>query len=309
MNSSALRFRDVTRSFGSTRALDGLDMEVPRGSICGFVGPNGAGKTTTMAIATGLLMPDSGIVDILGQGPFDATLHSGRVSLLPQDCRLNPHTSIRNLLIHLARLQGMSRSQARKDCARLLEAVALEERANRSLRTLSHGMKRRLYVAQAFLGNPELVLLDEPMAGLDPQIVVRIRDLMFMHRGSCTLLVSSHVLWELETFCDHMIFLDSGRCVENAPMDVLTDKKCTVRVSFTGQLPLQALQAALPDLELALEAGELQIKAPASWSLSRLNGICLPVLLVNGVEILEVKAGRSLEEAYLDSGKTQETYE
>ena len=227
---SALRLRGVVKRYGKERGLDGLDLEVPKGSVFGLVGPNGAGKTTTFGIVSGALRADEGSVDILGGGAFDAQRHAGRVSVLPQDCALNAHSSAMQLLTFFAQLQGLRRRDAQKDAERVLELVKLRERAGARVGQLSHGMRRRLAVAQAFLGSPELVLLDEPTGGLDPELVVDMRELLRSQRGKRTLIISTHILGDIESTCDHVAFLEAGRCLRSGPLADLTKRSGLVRL-------------------------------------------------------------------------------
>ena len=297
---SALSLNVVMKSYGANRALDRLTISVPEGSICGLVGPNGAGKTSTFGVVGGFIREDAGAIDVLGMGPFSAEKHSGLVTLLPQDCELSPYMPVRVLLIHFARLQGLSRHDARKDADRVLAMVDLSDRADQRIRQLSHGMRRRVATAQAFLGDPALILLDEPTSGLDPTQVVRLRELFRSQRGRRTLLISSHILSELEAACDHVILMEKGRCIRQGPMSEITGRGTLVRVHTNGAVPLAEIQAALPDLTVYQEGPEeLVIRAKVSIPTGALNARVLPVLLSAGVSIVEVHQGTSLEAVFL----------
>ncbi len=297
--SLALRLSGVKKAYGSNRALVGLDLEIPRGVVCGLVGPNGAGKTTTFGIVGGVLKPDEGSVDLLGLGPFDPVKHGGRVTLLPQDCELNPHTSVMDLLVFYARLQGMSREGARREAERCLELVDLGDRRAQRIKQLSHGMRRRVAVAQALLGDPELVLLDEPTSGLDPDQVVRLRDVFRAQRGQRTLLISSHILSELEAACDFVVMMELGRRVLQGSMDEVTRVGHRVTYLLRGQPDLETLRTKLPDLHLELD-GSLVVQGPPGVDVGAINGAVLPLLLAEGLEVLEVRRGQSLEQRWLE---------
>lgn len=296
---SALSLKGVVKSYGASRALDGLDIEVPQGAICGLVGPNGAGKTTTFGIVGGFIRPDAGEIDVLGGGPFATAAHSGRVTLLPQDCELSPYMPVRDLLVHFARLQGLSRHDALRDADRVLELVDLADRATHRIRQLSHGMRRRVATAQAFLGDPALILLDEPTSGLDPSQVVRLRELFRDQRGRRTLLISSHILAELEATCDHVILMERGRCIRQGPMSAITGRGTLIRIHTAGPVPLARIAAALPGLTIEHASDELIIQAPGAVDAGAINARVLPVLLAEQVAILEVHQGTSLEAAFL----------
>lgn len=296
----ALVLEGVSKRYGKTVALDGLTLSIPRGVVCGLVGPNGAGKTTTFGIVGGFVEADAGRVDVLGGGPFVAATHRGRVSLLPQDCELNPHTPVRDLLVFYARLQGMTAAEAARDADRVLDLVALTERGGSRVRQLSHGMRRRVAVAQAFLGDPELVLLDEPTNGLDPDLVVRMRELFVGQRGKRTLVVSSHVLAELEAACDHVVFLERGRCVKAGGIAEVTRRGARVRVVLAARIDAAAaIATVLPAATLEWEAdATLVVDAPGE-DVAALNAALLPALIGAGGRVLEVRAGESLEAAWL----------
>jgi len=296
---NALTLEGVEKSYGKLKALNGLTLSIPKGVICGLVGPNGAGKTTTYGVVGGLVQPDSGRIDILGSGPFEPRRHRGRVTLLPQDCALNPHTPVRDLLRFYARLQGMTAGEANREADQALDQVALSDRAGSKIRQLSHGMRRRVAVAQALLGSPELVLLDEPTSGLDPELVARMREIFTAQRGRCTLVISSHVLVELEAVCDHVIFMEAGRCVSSGSLMDLTGQRSAVRVLLESPVDLAALRAALPGVTAREDGAELTLVVPDGESVSAFNRRALAALLALEAEIVELRRGRSLESAWL----------
>ncbi len=295
----ALRLAAVTKAYGRVRALDGLDLEVPRGATMGLVGPNGAGKTTTFGVVGGLVRPDAGQIDILGQGAFDPAAHRGRVLLLPQDSELNPHTPVRTLLVNLARLQGLTRAGAGRAADRVLDEVELADRGGFRIGQLSHGMRRRVAVAQALLGEPELVLLDEPTSGLDPALVVRMRDVVRRRRGRVTLLISSHVLSELEAVCDHVAFLEAGRCVRQGPLDEVTGRTARIRVQLGAPADPAALAALLGDLPFEVDGAAVVVHVPGDADVAATNRRILPALIAAGHDVLEVTLGDRLEAAWM----------
>jgi len=298
---AALALRGVKKRYGRQDALRGLDLEIPKGAICGLVGPNGAGKTTAFGVVGGLVRADEGAVDILGTGPFDARTHRGLLGLLPQDSSLPPHLTVRQALFHYGRLQGMTTPEARKEADARIDDVDLRDRADSRIATLSHGMRRRVQVAQALLGSPALVLLDEPTNGLDPHLVARMRELLAAQRGRRTLVVSSHVLAELEMICDHVAFIERGVAVAAGPIETFTHARARVRVTLDGPAPLDALTRELPDVQVEVVGTEIVCTAPVGWDTPRLNAAVLPVLLREGASIRAVVSGETLEAAYLRS--------
>ena len=219
----AVSSRGLVKRYGKRRALDGFTLDVPEGCVMGLVGPNGAGKTTWMMAVAGLVRIESGSIGLFGGShPFTAALHSGRLAILPQDAELPLESTPEGFLRGLARLQGLKADAARESVRKVLEAVNLSDRATASIRSLSHGMRKRLMAAQCFLGEPELILLDEPMNGLDPEEAVRFRNLILSRREGCTVVVSSHNLADLEKFCTHITFVRDGKVVKTASLKDLT---------------------------------------------------------------------------------------
>lgn len=306
-NTTALQFAGVTKRFRRRTALDGLDLKVPRGCILGLVGSNGAGKTTTMSLTCGLLSPTAGIIDVLGDGPFSPRLHSGRVSLMPQDSDIPPTACVLDVLLYYARLQGLSSSDARTHVYRALDRIHLTDRANSIVRTLSHGMRRRLVIAQVFLGNPELVLMDEPMSGLDPVEVARVRDLICSRRGAETIVISSHNLHEIARICDEVAFIENGKTVQQDSVDALTEQECVIQYRLAaGILSLDALQIQAPETEMTASEDNslLTVKCLADDACAaETNRVVLAALLAQNADILEVQRGQDLETTYLARAK------
>ena len=234
MTGFALETRNLVKRYGRRRVLDGFTLAVPRGAVLGLVGANGAGKTTWMMTVAGLLRPASGTIDILGGGPFDAAIHAGRLALLPQDSELPLEATPTGLFYRFGRLQGLSAETARRSAAEVLKAVNLADRAKSSIRSLSHGMRTRVRVAQCFLGNPELVLLDEPLNGLDPLEADRLRRFLRSRAGNQTIIISSHNLHDVEQLCTHVAFVENGRVVRMDTLSELTRGRSLESV-FLGQ--------------------------------------------------------------------------
>jgi len=299
----AARLAGVTKRYGRLVALSDLSFEIPHGAICGLVGPNGSGKTTAMGVLAGLLHIESGTVDLLGGGPFTVETHGGRIGIMPQDSEPSPYASILDSLRYFAELQGMNKSDAGAEAQKWLSLVRLQDRSSSKYGALSHGMRRRFSLAQAMLGSPELVLLDEPTSGLDPELVIEIRDMIVQLRGKSTVLVSSHILSELESMCDHAVFLEKGKCVRQGPMKAITREESVVRYRLDRKPDVSALQAGLFDCKVVWEAGTLVIHGPPTRSLVDINTLGLRLLLDAGVGIIEVVAGESLESAYMESRK------
>jgi ABC-type multidrug transport system ATPase subunit len=219
---SAISIANLSKRFGNLKALHDVSLDVPMHSVFGLLGPNGAGKTTLFSIIAGFLQDDGGEIAVLGRSIRRISELRGRVSILPQDAAFERNTPIIDQLVFLRRLDGQDQATAEREVRETLEQVGIGEYAKRGARVLSHGMTKRLGIAQAFLGSPELILLDEPTAGLDPANARQIRDLIHALRERATIVVSSHNLSEIQDLCDHVAILDHGRLVASGSVAELT---------------------------------------------------------------------------------------
>lgn len=205
--------RNLTKRFGETTAVDGIDLVVEEGSVHGFVGPNGAGKTTTMQLLVGLLEPTDGAVTIAGEPPGSKAANE-RLGYSPQELPLHESMTGRRYLEYMGRAAGMDRNAVRDRAAELLEWLDLTDAATQRIGEYSGGMKRRISLAQAMIHEPDLLILDEPTTGLDPsgrqQIMDALRDLP---DEGITVFVSSHVLSELEQYVGTVTILRKGEIV------------------------------------------------------------------------------------------------
>jgi ABC-2 type transport system ATP-binding protein len=224
---AAIRLAGVTKSFrghlGIRRsvAVAGLDLEVRRGEIFGLLGPNGAGKTTTLKMLIGLLRAERGEVVLLGGAPSDAGVRA-RIGYLPENPYFYDHLTAEEFLDFYARLQGIPRAIRRERVRETLARVGLAERAGTALRKFSKGMVQRLGLAQAMQHEPELLILDEPMSGLDPIGRRQVRDLILgLRAAGSTVLFSSHILQDAEMICDRVGILQAGRLRSVGRLDEL----------------------------------------------------------------------------------------
>jgi ABC-2 type transport system ATP-binding protein len=214
MTSTALSVTGLTKRYGARTVVNDLDLELPRGVVAGFVGPNGAGKTTTMAMLLGLVRPSAGTGTVLGRPISEPAAYLPHVGALIESPAFYPSLSGADNLRMFATVAGHSPGSI----PALLAQVGLGDRGGDRYRSYSLGMKQRLGIAAALLGDPELLILDEPANGLDPQGVREMRSLVGELAGSGrTVLVSSHDLSELEQVCDWLILIDTGRSLFQGP--------------------------------------------------------------------------------------------
>jgi len=241
-----LHVRDLRKTFTQgflrrrTEALRGITLTVERGEIFGFLGPNGAGKTTTIKILMGLLFPSSGTAELLG-APAGDRAAKARVGYLPENPYFYDYLSVRELLDMVGRLHGQVRSLRRKRAEELIERVSLGHAAGRPLRSFSKGMLQRAGLAQALMGEPELVVLDEPMSGLDPVGRKEVRDLVFELRDQgTTVFFCTHILADATALCDRVGILVKGRLRDVGSLAELLNPKLH-GVEIVWQAPDSAL--------------------------------------------------------------------
>lgn len=221
-----LEIRDLKKRYGNFQALDGLDLEIKKGELFGFVGPNGAGKTTTLKIISGLLAPDSGQVRIGGVDALknNRTLKE-KIGYVPDFFGVYDNLKVSEYMEFFASCYGISGLQGRRRCELLLAQVKLEDKAEFFVDGLSRGMKQRLCLARALIHDPELLILDEPSSGLDPR--TRVEFMMMLkelREQGKTLIVSSHVLSELSELCTDIGIIEQGRMVLHGSIEQILER-------------------------------------------------------------------------------------
>jgi lipooligosaccharide transport system ATP-binding protein len=215
---------EVVKSYGERVAVAGIDFEVEPGVCFGFLGPNGAGKTTTMKMIYGLATVDGGELRVLG---LDASRErreiKSRIGVVPQETNLDGDLTVRENLLQQARYFGIDSKVAEERAGELLDFALLAERADERIHALSGGMKRRLLVSRALMGDPELVVLDEPTTGLDPQARLAVWGALDrLRRRGVTLLLTTHYMEEAERLCDRLVIMDEGKIVaDGRPSDLI----------------------------------------------------------------------------------------
>ena len=209
----ALEVRSLTRRFGNLTAVDSIDFAMQSGEICGFIGPNGAGKTTTMRICATLDLPDEGEVLVSGLSVLEEARKVRRqLGFMPDAYGAYSNTTVADYLDFFARAYGLRVRERRETIARLVEFTSLAGLVDKKTSALSRGMKQRLCLAKTLLNDPELLILDEPAAGLDPRARIELRELIKALAGmGKAVLISSHILSELGEMCDSVVVIEEGR--------------------------------------------------------------------------------------------------
>ena len=265
---TAFRTAGLTKRFGSTVALSELDVEAPRGRI-GLVGANGAGKTTLFRLLLGLSKPTAGWVEVAGKRvDRDPVGIRSRIGYMPEHECLPADQTAADLVSTLGEMSGLPVRAARQRASDVLNLVGLDEERFRPLGTFSTGMKQRAKLAQALVGDPEVVLLDEPTNGLDPSgrddmlaLVARLGDF------GISVVMATHILDDVQRVCDHVVMLDGGRLVVAGPTDVLTSTRGAVIVEVDGSA--RSLAHALEDAGLACSIvdGHLEVEVRSETEL------------------------------------------
>jgi ABC-2 type transport system ATP-binding protein len=211
--------QNLSRRYGDFTAVDGISFSVAEGEILGMLGPNGAGKTTTIRMITGFLPPTSGRVTVAGKDLTDAPEAARReLGYLPENVALYPEMRVEEYLAYRARLEGLGRAEARAAIGEALTLCLLEDVRRQIIGTLSKGYRQRVGLATAILHKPSVLVLDEPTVGLDPKQIIAIRDLIRQLGRERTLLLSTHILPEVELLCNRVLIIDRGRIVaEGSP--------------------------------------------------------------------------------------------
>ena len=213
----------LTKQYGNHLAVDDVSFTVADGQICGLLGPNGAGKSTIMNILTGYLSATSGQVTVAGHPlPEEADAAKACVGYLPEQPPLYPEMTVQEYLTFAAELKGVKKAERKEQVCRAARRTGLEAVLPRLIRSLSKGYKQRVGIAQALLGSPRLIILDEPMVGLDPAQVIEIRKLIRELGRVHTVILSSHILSEVQAVCQQILILSKGHLAAAGSLEELT---------------------------------------------------------------------------------------
>ena len=226
MSASAplIHARGLVKKFGELAAVDGIDFDVQRGEAFGFLGPNGAGKTSTMRMIGCISPPTSGTLRVLDLDPVvDGARIRAKLGVVPQQDTLDTELTVRENILIYGRYFGLARAELREKAAQLLDFVQLTERADDPVEPLSGGMKRRLTIARSLVNDPQVLLLDEPTTGLDPQARHLVWDRLFrLKQQGASLILTTHYMDEAEQLCDRLVVMDHGKIVaEGSPLELI----------------------------------------------------------------------------------------
>jgi len=238
---------DLTKLYGEFRALDGVTFRIPRGEIVAFLGPNGAGKSTTMKILTGFISPSGGTATIDGRDVVEHSLEiRRRIGYLPETTPLYYDMQVNEFLTFAARLRAVPRAVRPERLAWVASICHLEAFWKKPIGQLSRGQKQRVGFAQAILHDPDVLILDEPTAGLDPNQIAEVRRLIDGFRGRKTIVLSTHILQEVDALCRHVIVIHKGRIVADTLREELRERHGSLENAFralTGGVPVEVAHA------------------------------------------------------------------
>jgi len=244
-----IEVQHLTKRYGRVTAVDDVSFRVERGEILGFLGPNGAGKTTTMRILTGYMPASEGRATVAGYDVFTQPLEAKRrTGYLPETPPLYPDMTVREYLDFVARVKGVPGAERRTRVDTVMKRTHVDDMASRHCGKLSKGYKQRVGLAQALIHNPEVLILDEPTAGLDPKQIIETRDLIRSLAGDHTIVLSTHILPEVSQTCQRIVIINKGRVVA-----VDTPENLTARLSGHATLHVQVDAEGGADVPAALQ--------------------------------------------------------
>lgn len=310
--------KHLRKTYGEKTAVSDISFTLEKGKIYGFLGRNGAGKSTTMNMMTGYLAPDSGEVSIDGHDIFrDAIAAKKLLGYLPEIPPLYNDMTVREYLLFACELKGMKKKADRvKEAERVEKLCGIADVSDRLIKNLSKGFRQRVGLSQALVGNPELIILDEPTVGLDPKQIQEIRELIASLKEDHTVLLSSHILSEVSEVCDHIIIIDKGRVLlksDTASIASYTKSAETVEATALGDRAVG--ENALSSLgtvsavkaEEGAEDGTYCFTVTAASDAEDIRPDISKALTGAGLTILEMKkVGDSLEDVFLELTKPQE---
>jgi ABC-2 type transport system ATP-binding protein len=303
-----IEVQGLTKHYGRVTAVDDISFRVERGEILGFLGPNGAGKTTTMRILTGYMPPSEGRATVAGFDVFEQPIEAKRrTGYLPETPPLYPDMTVREYLDFVARIKGIPSAERRSRLDAVMERTRIDDMADRHCAKLSKGYRQRVGLAQAILHNPEVLVLDEPTAGLDPKQIIETRELIKGLAGTHTIILSTHILPEVSQTCQRVVIINRGRVVAIDTPDNLTarlrgSEAMYVQIDALGRDARPVLQQ-VPGVTQVADAGRrdglaaYEVRSAAGHDVRRELS---RAIVAEGWGLLELRPMRmSLEEIFL----------
>lgn len=304
-----IEVKNVTKKYGNFTAVDNITFNVKDGEVVGLLGQNGAGKSTTMNMITGFIEPTEGTIIINGYDIMKKSLKAKKqIGYMPENVPLYPELTVKEFVSYMAELKLVGRKERKQEVENVIKETGLEEVKNKLIRNLSRGYKQRVSMAGALVGNPEVLILDEPTVGLDPKQIIEIRNLIKNLGKKHTVILSSHILSEISQICERVVILNKGKIVAIDTPENLEEKTKEQNVLFIivedKEEKMSSIKEKIVDIEkLEMikdnEDGTKQYKI-VSKSEKDIRKALFDVLPKEGITIFELKkAETSLEDAFI----------
>ena len=304
-----IEVKNVTKKYGNFTAVDNITFNVKDGEVVGLLGQNGAGKSTTMNMITGFIEPTEGTIIVNGFDIMRKSLKAKKqIGYMPENVPLYPELTVKEFVSYMAELKLVGRKERKQEVENAIKETGLEEVKNKLIRNLSRGYKQRVSMAGALVGNPEVLILDEPTVGLDPKQIIEIRNLIKNLGKKHTVILSSHILSEISQICERVVILNKGKIVAIDTPENLEEKTKEQNVLFVTvedkEEKMSSLKEKITDIEkLEMikdnEDGTKQYKI-VSKSEKDIRKSLFDILPKEGITIFELKkAETSLEDAFI----------
>jgi ABC-2 type transport system ATP-binding protein len=294
-----IRIENLVKAFGPKRAVDDVSFSVERGEVLGFLGPNGAGKSTTMRMVTGFMPPTSGRVTIGGHDVAESPLEAKRlIGYLPENAASYPDMTVKGFLEFAAELRGLAGTRKKNAVARVVELCFLQQVLRQSIDTLSKGYKHRTCLAQALIHDPEVLIMDEPTDGLDPNQKHQVRNLIRELGKTKAIVFSTHILEEVDAACTRAIIIDRGRIVANG-----TPEELRAMSELAGAVTLSAHGASAEKLSVLGRVEDLN----GAFRIYPRDQAGIPALAQEVVELV-AREGWKVEGMYSERGELDEVF-
>lgn len=240
----SVKVTELTKIYGSQKAVNAITFEAKKGEVLGFLGPNGAGKSTTMKMATGYIPPSTGLIQVCGLDVVkDAQRTRRLIGYLPENNPLYLDMYVKEYLQFIGRVHGMKGALLKERMANIIEECGLQKEQHKQIAALSKGYRQRVGLAQALLHDPEVLILDEPTTGLDPNQLVEIRALIKKLAKDKTVILSTHIMQEVQAICDRVVVINNGEIVANESIDQIKAGVQVLKIEFQVQIDEAALRS------------------------------------------------------------------
>ena len=300
-----IELKNVTKKYGNFKAVDNISFKIEKGEVVGFLGQNGAGKTTTMKMITGLIEPTNG--EIFIEGEKISRKSRKCIGYMPENTPLYQELTVKEFIDYMAELKGLKRQERKQQVQKLITDLGLADVENKLIRNISRGYKQRVSLSGALIGNPDILILDEPTVGLDPKQVIEIRNLIKSLRKNHTVFISSHILSEISQMCQKVIIINKGKVVAIDTPNNLENKIARNSIVINIEDPnenIEKIKEKIPEiieikfinkLEKDIKQYEIFVKENAD-----IRKKLFEILPQENISILELKNSEvGLEEAFL----------